>query len=230
MDRGHSREYGTRVTVPGAPAHSALEQPTVLLDVVDDFLAPAACAQLLWELDVAFWQPSLTYQQQPDGTRAKVLAAARVSETAHECWYSPELLDLLRGIEDRLRSAYGADPATLEWWQATRYQPGGLFDYHLDAGYWDGHHAGDRVLSFLLYLDSPAEGGGTRFSTLDRWIDARAGRLVVWGNLLPDGTADERMMHSSTPVREGTKTTLVTWQRQRRFRRAASAADEEGAS
>jgi hypothetical protein len=58
----------------------------------------------------------------------------------------------------------------------------------LDAGYWDDHYAGDRILTFLLYLRTSLKGGGTYFRALDTYVDARAGRLLVWENLFPNGS------------------------------------------
>jgi prolyl 4-hydroxylase len=185
---------------------------------IDHFLTEDECSSILDELDCAYWQPSLTYQQQADGNFLNVLTAMRVSKTAHEEWFSRELNAILKRIEKRLNKLFGVDPADLESWQATDYCRNGKFDYHLDAGYWEGHHAGDRILTFLLYLSTPLKGGGTHFRALDQYVHAKAGRLVVWNNLFADGESNHRMIHSSTPVLKGRKTTLVTWQRQKRYR------------
>lgn len=199
--------------------------------VVDGFVSEVGCAEILDELDCALWRASLTYEMQPDRSYKDVLTDVRISDTAHQEWFSDELVERLVGVEAGLTERFGVDPVDLEWWQATRYGAGGRFDHHLDAGYWDDHYAGDRVRSFLVYLNTPAGGGGTYFRALDVSVEARAGRLLAWDNLFPDGRPDHRMIHSGTPVIEGTKTTLVTWQRQRRFRltpTAATAMEEVG--
>jgi hypothetical protein len=129
-----------------------------------------------------------TYQRQADGSYLNRLTLFRVSGTAHEEWFSSELKAILRRVEKRLHRLFGADPAHLESWQATNYCRQGKFDYHLDAGYWDDHYAGDRILTFLLYLRTSLKGGGTYFRALDTYVDARAGRLLVWENLFPNGS------------------------------------------
>jgi prolyl 4-hydroxylase len=121
-------------------------------------------------------------------------------------------------VEDQLARSFELDVADLEWWQATRYPVGGMLGYHLDSGYWDDHYAGDRVATFLLYLTTPLEGGGTHFRALDVLVEAQAGRLLAWNNLFPDGRPNHSMIHAGTPVMAGDKVTLVTWQRQRPFR------------
>jgi prolyl 4-hydroxylase len=175
---------------------------------------------MLDELTGAYWQPSLTYQKQHDGSYLNVLTDFRISETAHEDWFTDELKSILRNIELQLQKLYGVAPSHLEQWQATDYCRGGKFDYHLDAGYWGNHYAGERLHTFLLYLNTPQKGGGTHFRAVDVHVPAKAGRLLVWNNLFPDGECDCRMIHSATPLVRGKKTTLVTWERQKVFRKS----------
>ena len=44
--------------------------------------------------------------------------------------------------------------------------------------------------------------------------EVAAGRMVIWHNLLGDGTANPRFLHAATPVHAGAKTVLTTWSRQ----------------
>jgi prolyl 4-hydroxylase len=191
--------------------------PNELL-VVDDFISPDECNLVLGELEFASWRRSMTYVLQADGSRLDELSPLRVSETAQQKWFSEELAELLANLELRMRSIANFDIANLEYWQATRYPRKGTFYYHLDAGYWDDHYAGDRIFTFLLYLTTPSRGGGTHFRALDKKIEARAGRLAVWDNLFPSGGCNHRMIHSSVPLLSGRKVTLITWARQGVFR------------
>jgi prolyl 4-hydroxylase len=167
---------------------------------MDEFLPVEHCRRILEELEVASWEPSLTYERQKDGKYRDVISPLRLGRNAHPDSFSKNLI------------------ACLETWQAADYRRNGKFEYHLDAGYWDEDDAGDRILTFLLYLNTPAKGGGTHFRVLDKYVSARAGRLLVWENLLPNGACNRRMVHSGTPVLKGRKTTLVNWQRQYAYR------------
>jgi len=201
----------------GIPAFSK----TVISDeicYIDNFISAQECSFLLDELSIAFWQPSLTYQKQEDNSYQNVLTAFRRSETAHQEWFNEDLNDMIRVIEERIVSHFHIKTENLENWQATDYPLGGKFDYHLDAGYWDDHYAGDRILTFLLYLRTAEEGGGTHFRAMDQYIDAKACRLLVWSNLFPNGDCDHRMVHSGAPLIKGRKTTLVSWERQKKYR------------
>jgi prolyl 4-hydroxylase len=186
--------------------------------LIDHFLSHAECDLILEELRFAIWRPSLTYMLQQDGTRRDVLSPYRVSETAQQKWFSDELQARVTEIERRFEEMFCLEKANLEYWQGTDYPAGGSFYYHLDSGYWEDHYAGDRILTLLLYLTTPVEGGGTHFRALDRTVEAKAGRLLVWNNLFQDEKCNYRMIHSSVPLIEGRKTTLITWLRQKKFR------------
>jgi prolyl 4-hydroxylase len=204
---------------PGRRISDILKKPlTSEVFLIDHFLSQEECDLILEELRFAIWRPSLTYMLQQDGTRRDVLSPYRVSKTAQQKWFSDELQPMVAKIERRFEEMFGLEKANLEYWQGTDYPMGGSFYYHLDSGYWEDHYAGDRILTLLLYLTTPVEGGGTHFRALDRTVEARTGRLLVWNNLFPNGKCNYRMIHSSVPLVEGRKTTLITWLRQKKFK------------
>jgi prolyl 4-hydroxylase len=204
---------------PGRQIADILKKPlTSEVFLIDHFLSQEECDLILEELRFALWRPSLTYMLQQDGTRRDVLSPYRVSKTAQQKWFSDELQVMVAKIERRFEEMFGLEKKNLEYWQGTDYPTGGSFYYHLDSGYWENHYAGDRILTLLLYLTTPAEGGGTHFRALDRTVEARTGRLLVWNNLFPNEKCNYRMIHSSVPLVEGRKTTLITWLRQKKFK------------
>jgi prolyl 4-hydroxylase len=210
---------GSGAGFPGRRISDILRKPlTSELFLIDHFLSDGECDLILEELRFAIWRPSLTYMLQQDGTRRDVLSPYRVSRTAQQKWFSGELQAKVTEIERHFEEMFGFEKANLEYWQGTDYPAGGSFYYHLDSGYWEDHYAGDRILTLLLYLTTPAEGGGTHFRALDRTVEAKAGRLLVWNNLFPNQKCNYRMIHSSVPLVEGQKTTLITWLRQKKFR------------
>jgi prolyl 4-hydroxylase len=184
----------------------------------DDFLSAEECQGILEELDIAFWQPSKVIRLKDDDKYSEELSSMRVSHTAAQEWFSKKLMAVLKKIEKRICRLHQTPANHLEYWQATKYPFRGKFDYHHDAGYWDLHPAGERVRTFLLYLDTPKKGGETHFRALDISVDARAGRLLTWDNLFANGDCNHRMVHSGKPLLKGSKTTLVTWERQKKFR------------
>jgi prolyl 4-hydroxylase len=195
---------------------------------MDGFLSERACAAILEELAFAFWRPSTVILRQADGSLESRRSLTRVSETAAQEWFSRPLLARLGRIERRLAGLLGRAAERYEPWQATRYCPGGRFDFHLDGGYWRDDPAGDRETTVLLYLDAPRAGGATHFPDLGLKVAARPGRLLAWDNLLPDGASDPRMRHAGAPVRVGRKTILVTWIRQRAIRPGTAGGEHGG--
>ncbi len=189
------------------------------ISYIDGFLSAAECDSILHELDAAYWQESLTYKKQATGVYRDELTDFRVSQTAHQEWFSDDLNKILAKTEKRLQKIFHFKIPNLEAWQATDYPLKGRFDYHLDAGYWDNHYAGDRILTFLLYLTTPLKGGGTHFRALDIYVKAKKGKLLIWENLFTNGDPNYGMIHSSVPLLGGKKTTLVSWQREKKYRK-----------
>ena len=114
-----------------------------------------------------------------------------------------------------------------------RYSEGGHFRHHTDS-FPDSTVAetgGNRVSTFLVYLEANCTGGGTNFPHLPRpndesWCDLVdcseeaiegttfkpiAGNAVYWKSLQEDGSSDSRTLHSATPVRQGMKAILNIW-------------------
>jgi hypothetical protein len=181
---------------------------------MDGFLSRRECEAMLEELRWAFWKPSAVVTRAAGGRLHSSVTATRVSESTHEEWFTDELCRQIAKVEKRLR-AFGVLPERCESWQATRYHPGGTFDYHFDSGYWAAEPAGERERTVLVYLERPAEGGSTRFRELSLDVEPAPGRLLIWNNLLPGGERNPAMLHSAAPVVRGTKTVLVTWTRER---------------
>lgn len=201
-----------RAARPDAPL--AAQRTATLPRWVDGFLSEPMCNKILDELEITLWKPSTVVYRRSGGELRQGLSRSRRSETAHEQWFSPELKRVLRRIDSRLARLLGHDPVRHEAWQATRYRRGDTFQDHFDAGHWSDDPHGERERSVVIYLRAPARGGGTRFRELGLDVQARVGRLLTWGNLLPNGEPDPRMLHAGTPVTRGVKIVLVTWIRQ----------------
>ena len=188
------------------------------LAVLDDFLTPDELAAITRELQFThFWHSSVVRYNGREDSPA-YFSSTRVSQTSGQVWFGDELNECLAKIEDRLAILLRTSRDRFEEWQATQYQPGDHFDYHVDCGNWAGSSAGERRRSMILYVEAPAEGGQTRFRALNRTIEPAAGRLLVWNNLLPSGKCNFAMIHAGLPVRSGCKTVFVSWERERRLR------------
>lgn len=196
--------------------------------IVDGYLDADRSSRIVSELDYVLWQRSEVVRSSPDGGLVTFHSDERTSRSAAQKWFSGELMLYLTELERRLSAEFGPPPSYLEEWLAVQYTPGGRFGLHTDGGVFAAEPAGERVLTFLLYVQSPDAGGETYFPRLNRLVEPVGGRLVVWRNLLPDGTVDGRFLHAATPVRAGTKTVLTTWSRQHPIQIATARESAEG--
>ncbi|MCA1692431.1 MAG: 2OG-Fe(II) oxygenase [Actinobacteria bacterium] len=188
---------------------------------IDGFLTADQCAELLDDLRFAWWWLSPLIRKNPDGTLLSHTSYRRTSMTTSEEWLSEHSVRLLRQVERRLADRFGLDPAHLEMWQASRYRRGDAFDEHHDAGFFGDDPRGERTTTVLVYLEAHRDGGSTLFPRLGQRFHPAPGRLLVWANLLPDGSVDERLRHEARPART-IKTVLTTWARQRTTRNPPS--------
>lgn len=184
----------------------------------DDYLSAEECAFMTGELEYVLWRGSEVVRVDPGGGLVTFRSDERTSTSTSQKWFSEELKARLAALETRLETDFGPPRAYLERWQGVRYQLGGRFGLHTDAGAFGGEPFGERVLTFLIYLQTPHAGGETYFPRLKRLVEPIRGRIVVWHNLLPDGSVDGRFLHAATPPCAGTKTILTTWSRQRPVR------------
>lgn len=188
-----------------------------IICVVDRFLSPAECLALLAMSETGIWVASTVA---PIGDHSPFAGSGRNSQSMMMPVSSQAMADLLGTIEARLAERFAIDTRRLEPWQITRYRRGERFDYHLDCGAFASHPSGERVRTVLVVLERPLRGGATHFRALDLKILPRAGRLIVWRNLLPSGACNYAMIHAGRPVWQGRKTILTTWERRRPYVRA----------
>jgi len=74
---------------------------------------------------------------------------------------------------------------------------------------------GQRVATFLVYLNDGYEGGETSFPRLDYRFKGATGDALVFANVEPNGAPDPRTMHAGTPTTRGEKWLLSQWIRDR---------------
>src|ERR1700730_14926244 len=84
----------------------------------DGFLSSRTCGWILDELEIALWRPSSVVARQQDGSLKDYQSASRLSETAHEEWFSPALRRELHRIERRIATILDAEVSRFEHWQA----------------------------------------------------------------------------------------------------------------
>ncbi len=191
------------------PGVQRVPSPKLDLFVWRDFLGEAECAALCELIDQRR-RPSTIANDQG-------IAEFRTSET---CDLDP-VVPLVASVAARLAAATGIDRDHAEALQGQRYAPGQEFRPHTDtfnpgsADYFEHcADAGQRTWTAMLYLNRPEDGGATRFKVIGKTIQPETGKLLVWNNLLPDGTPHAATLHQGMKVRRGTKYVITQWYRE----------------
>lgn len=140
-------------------------------------------------------------------------------------------------IEHRARSFLGwRNNATfIQPLKTQIYRFNGFYSFHYDWVAPSDEFPGNRMTTFMVYLEADCTGGGTNFPRLPRpqdgrWCDVIAcegdveydeypgvtfrairGSAVFWDNFHPDGTPHRATRHAGLPVRSGHKTGMNIW-------------------
>ena len=125
-------------------------------------------------------------------------------------------------LRERIARAAGLPVVGLEPVHILNYAVGQAFKPHhdwLDADIpghkQDLHERGQRIATFLLYLNDDYEGGETEMAAIGLRHRARKGDALVWANVKPDGRIDPATRHAGLPPTSGEKWVYSQWLRNR---------------
>jgi prolyl 4-hydroxylase len=134
----------------------------------------------------------------------------------------PEMDVAIEALRARISVATGLPEAIFEVPQVMHYSVGQEFRLHhdfLDPGQpgpaADIARRGQRIGSFLLYLNAGFEGGETEFPKAGITYRGRAGDALFFANVTRDGRPDPLTIHAGRPPTKGEKWILSQWIRDR---------------
>jgi hypothetical protein len=115
-------------------------------------------------------------------------------------------------LQHRMAAACGVSAHNTEGPTILHYRPGEEITNHFDfvnvnmPGY-EQHIAerGERILTFLVYLNDDYGGGETDFPKIGVRHKGRRGEGLFFTNALPNGKPDFRMVHAGVPPTSGEK-------------------------
>jgi prolyl 4-hydroxylase len=132
-------------------------------------------------------------------------------------------LDLVAtAVRERMALTLNVPPGALEPMQVLHYAPGQTFARHhdfLDVSV-PGHatdvaRSGQRIITFLVYLNADYDGGETDFPLIGLKFKGQPGEALMFANIRPDGQPDRRTLHAGLPPTSGEKWLLSQWVRDR---------------
>jgi prolyl 4-hydroxylase len=181
------------------------------LYIVDDFLSEKECDDIVQIINSNLRPSTITIE-----SNDKYFRTSRTSDLS-------VLGDpVVEALDEKIARALGIQLAYSEGIQAQRYEIGQQFKQHTDffepgtdehAKF--GGERGNRTWTFMVYLNTVAKGGGTKFFAIDKTFQPQKGRAVVWNNLYPDGTVNRDTLHAGLPVEEGHKVIITKWFREK---------------
>lgn len=129
--------------------------------------------------------------------------------------------DEVRPIDERIAQLLGLPPENGETMQGQRYAPGQQFRAHCDyfhetEAYWPAMQTqgGQRTWTAMAFLNPVEEGGATWFPRAGIRVAPKKGMLLIWNNMLPDGTPNYDTLHEGMRVMAGTKYIVTKWFRE----------------
>jgi prolyl 4-hydroxylase len=176
------------------------------VSVVEGFLGASVCG---WIIEHA--RGRLVRARVYDAANEKTLVTTtRTNSVANSNLGEVELLELL--VQARMSAACGLPMHNMEAPAVLHYAIGQQITEHYD--FVDPQtpdyakelaRNGQRVMTFLVYLNDDYDGGKTGFPTLGVSHKGRRGEGLFFVNALPDLQPDLRMVHTGQPPTRGEK-------------------------
>ncbi|MDG2175080.1 MAG: 2OG-Fe(II) oxygenase [Gammaproteobacteria bacterium] len=177
-----------------------------LVKIFPGMLPPPVCHWLI-RLSKKRLKPALVYDAE---NQRNYQSETRTNSIAEFNLVENELLHFL--IQQKMSAACGIPMVQMEGTAILNYQPGEEISAHYDfvnpelSNYeQEIRDKGQRIITFLIYLNEEYEGGETLFTTLDISYKGKTGDGIYFVNALSDGSSDVRTQHSGRPTTSGEK-------------------------
>lgn len=217
------------------PRTSILSQPTTeeLSDdelplpwvlVLDDFASDEECDWFIAKgHEIGFKVTSeISDEIEEDGTFGNKIGQGRTSTDAW-CTEACEDQPVAKRVLDRMLNLTGIPKNNTEYMEILKYETGGHYERHHDViGTQGTERCGNRMLTFYLFLSDVEEGGELRFTEIEKDVQPKKGRAVLWQNVLDDDfdVMQTWTFHEAMPVRAGKKYGMNLWLHPRDMREA----------
>ena len=143
--------------------------------------------------------------------------------TGKNHWIKHDESDITKEIGERIAREVGIPLVNAEAFQVIYYDVNQEYKKHFDA--WDLDYSeksirnmkygGQRMITALVYLNIVEEGGGTRFTKLDKEVSPEIGKMLVFHNVYSGKNIKHALSeHAGMPVIKGEKWAFNLWFRE----------------
>eukprot|EP00977_Amphora_coffeiformis_P004504 scaffold968_cov171-Amphora_coffeaeformis.AAC.5 len=218
-------EKAPRAEAPPVQVHLVHESPPVL--VFDNFLTAEEC----WSVqrvampddtpDSDTTPAPTTAKDQPVQVNSATFSTLAQSKRTSTSWFCP--YKAVPTVLAKAKHLLGVDIDCMEEPQIVRYQTGQEFSWHYDEVPTPQlDNGGQRVGTFLIYLNDVARGGGTIFRDLSDpngnplTVQPRQGRVCLFFPADGAGRPDDRTLHKGE-VAQDEKRIIQIWFHERAY-------------
>lgn len=139
--------------------------------------------------------------------------------TGMNCWLphtqDPTVKALVQRVCDlvKLPASHAESVQMIYYGETQEYRPHfDAWDPNTDRGQRCMSKGGQRILTCLMYLNTPEKGGGTTFPKIDTQVDAQKGRIVIFHNCHKNTIERHpHSLHGGMPVLSGEKWACNLW-------------------
>lgn len=145
--------------------------------------------------------------------------------TSQGGWLPPYIRDsVILNLQKEIATLTAIPEKNGENIQILYYPLGGEYQPHYDyfdpstaGGLYHYQRGGQRVATFMIYLNTVEEGGETIFPRLGIKIKPEKGKALLFYDVNPSGNVDPMTLHGGAPVLKGEKWILTRWLREGEF-------------
>jgi hypothetical protein len=213
---GSTRAQGQLAALAGArriedwlaPCRKRVLHPQPLIVAIDGFLSAPVCA---WLIGLARGRTARAMTYGPDGVEPA--PSRHRTNTALELAFA-ECDVVVMLVRARIAAAVGLTTAAFEATQLLNYTVGEAYHPHfdfLDPARPEVAARGQRIVTFLVYLNDAFEGGETDFPRAGVRHRGGTGGALYFANLDAAGAPDPRTLHAGLPPASGEKWLLSQW-------------------
>lgn len=201
-----------RLTRPDFPGKAQkVDTDKAQIYVLDDFLSDAECDGLADIISTNLRAASIIPGKKVEDFR-----------TSRTCDLGLLQAPLIAAVDAKISDALGIPLDHAEITQGQHYDVAQEYKVHSDF-FTPGlpttedltRIQGNRTWTFMIYLNTVPQGGGTAFTEIPHTIYSGKGRAVAWNNLYADGAINPDTIHAGLPVKTGSKTIITKWFRER---------------
>eukprot|EP01104_Vermistella_antarctica_P005039 TRINITY_DN15449_c0_g1_i1.p1 TRINITY_DN15449_c0_g1~~TRINITY_DN15449_c0_g1_i1.p1 ORF type:complete len:279 (+),score=47.59 TRINITY_DN15449_c0_g1_i1:266-1102(+) len=156
--------------------------------------------------------------------RSQVVSASKemrlnTARTSYGAWVGKNDDPVVQILQQRVAAASHQAPENGETIYLLHYDVGQQYRQHFDffnpeKSWTNLRKGGQRMMTFLMYLNDVEEGGETIFPGINVKVPVRKGLGVLFHDLYPNGEYDINSLHGGDPVVKGEKWIATIWIRE----------------